>query len=398
MGNEVVTDSRDCCKEDNQKEESGCCLLSILESAGNSISGAVRTAENVGTGLIQGAAAGVGIQLSPETSGTIARGAVAVGIGGAAALAAEQAIKNPAAAGIAVGAGAVGAALAEVLKQQGKDAKGCATDCATDMAIGAAIGGAIGAATGDATRAATLAALGAITGCAARCAAECKGCCAKPTDPVSLAKDLGKAVLDHVTNRPVEAIAEGALLGPAGVVGGAMVRKMMEAQKCCGNVAEQAMKTTLESIKKQGEMLKQIFDPTKLPVIEMGPAPIKGGNAELIKAAAEAAVAGGAAGAAGLEAAKAAAKAGAEVGIGPIAGPIAVEAGVKAAQAAAEAAKSAGKEIDQHRKDNPTTSAVERGIGYGIGGVVAGKAVGTAIEYGDVKARQAYQWMKSWFE
>lgn len=392
MGNEVVNESRDCCKEDNQKEESGCCLLSILESAGNSISGAVSSAEKFGTGVIQGAASGVGLNLSKETAENIAKGAVAAGIAGGAVVAAEQAIRNPGAAAVALGAGAVGAGVLEVLKQQGKDGKGCATDCATDAAIGAAIGAGVGLATGDATRAATLAAMGAITGCAARCAAEmCKGCCAKPADPVSLAKDLGKTVLDHVQNRPVEAVAEGALLGIPGVVGGAMIRKMMENQKdCCKDI----MKSTCENIKKQAEMLKKIFDPTKLPVIEMGPVGPFGDAA--VKAAAGAAA--GGVGSVAAEAAKHAIKAGAEVGVGPVIGPVAVEAGAAAAQKAAEAAKAAQKELEQHRKDNPTASAVERGVGYGVGGVLAGKAVGTAIEYGDVKARQAYQWVKSWFE
>lgn len=376
MGNDVVNESKDCCKEEAQKEDSGCCFLSIMESAGrgisNGVSSAYRGAEAVGSAAIQGAASGVGIAIGKETSDLIARGAIA----GGAVLALDQAVKHPAAAAAVIGAGAVGAAISEALKDQGKDNKaGCAVDCATDMVIGAAIGGAVGAATGDLTRAATLAAMGAITGCAARCAAEmCKpGCCVKPSDPISVAKDLGKAVLDHVQNRPIEAVAEAVAAGAVGVAGGALAHKIME-KDCCGNVVEKALKGAAKEIQRQAEMLKNLFQPQLLPLMDAG-----AGRA--VQAGVEAAVVGAAVGAAGVGAGKMAA------------GAIeAAKAGAKAVQAGEQS------ELDKHRKDNPTTSQVERVAGQIIGGPIAGKAVGTAIEYGDAKSRQAYKWVKSFFE
>ena len=220
MANELVNEGKDCCKETKAQEDNGCCLLSIMESAGrgvvSGISNAVKGAETVGSAAISSAANGVGLTISKETSDVIAKGVV----GGAALLAAEQAAKHPweaaAAVGIAAGVGAVGAAI----KDASKDNKSTIVDCAKEVAIGAAIGGAAtAAATGDMTRAAAVAALGGVAGCAARCAAEMMkpSCCVKPNDAVSVAKELGKAVLDHVQKRPLESAAEGVIAGAGGI-------------------------------------------------------------------------------------------------------------------------------------------------------------------------------------
>ncbi len=375
MGNELVNEAKDCCNEGNEQQDSGMSFLSIVESAGKSVGNAIRSAEEFGAGVVSGAANGVGIDISQKTAENIAKGAVAAGLGVAGVVAVEQAVRNPGVAAGAVAGAAVGIGALEAVKAI-KDANGnCATDCARDMAIGAAIGAAAGLATGDATRAATLAALGAITGCAARCAADCGPCCIKPADAVGVAKDLGKAVLEHVKNHPAEAAAEGVLAGPAGVLGGAMIRQMLEKDGCCEKLGEKVMKKTCEEIKKHADMIKKLFDPFKMPLIEMGPQVGTGVRPEMVKAGVEVA------------------KAGVEAAI-PVIGPVATE----AAKIGAEAAKQTQKELEQHRKDNPTTSQVERAIGKVAGGVLAGDAVGTAIEIGDIKARQAYQWVKSWFE
>ncbi len=363
MANELVNEGKDCCKETKAQEDNGCCLLSIMESAGrgmvNGIGNAVKGAETVGSAAISSAANGVGLTISKETSDVIAKGVV----GGAALLAAEQAAKHPwAAVGIAAGVGAVGAAI----KDASKDNKSTIADCAKDIAIGAAIGGAAtAAATGDMTRAAAVAALGGVAGCAARCAAEMMkpSCCVKPNDAVSVAKELGKAVLDHVQKRPLESAAEGIVAGAGGIITGAMAHKMAE-KSCCPNVVQKAMQGAAKEIQRQSEMLKDMLFPH--PLLEMGPGQIRAG-AETVG---EAVVAGA---------------------VGGVVAGEAVKVGV-------QAAKSVQSDVEKHRQANPQASRIERAAGQAIGGVVGGKAVGTAIEYGDAKARQAYNYIRSWFE
>jgi hypothetical protein len=269
MGNEVVNEGKDCGKVANGQDNCCVSLLSLCCDAGKGMANAVRKAEDFGSNVVQGAAAGLGFNINKDTADAITRGAIAVGAGGAAALAAEQAIKHPAAVGAAAAAGAVGGAIAaELLKGGAKEAgkaAGCAAECAKEMAkdaaIGAAIGGAAGALSGDATRAVTLAAMGAITGCAARCAAEmCKpNCCVKPFNPIEAAKEVGKATVDHVTNRPVEAAAEGLIAGVPGVVGGAMLRKVVDT-KACENLCDKAIKNTCNELSKQYKWIKGLFE------------------------------------------------------------------------------------------------------------------------------------------
>lgn len=269
MGNEFVNEGKDCCKENNAQDNCGVSLLSICCDAGKGVANAVHKAEDFGSGVVQGAATSLGFNMHKDTADAITRGTIAVGVGGAAAIAAEQAIKNPGAAAIAVGAGAVGGAVAaELMKGGAKEvgkAAACAAECAKDMAkdaaIGAAIGGVVGATTGDATRAVTLAAMGAITGCAARCAAEmCKpACCVKPFNPIEAAKEVGKATIDHVTNRPIEAAAEGLVAGVPGVVGGAMLRKVIDS-KGCESLCDKAIKNTCNELNKQYKWIKGLFE------------------------------------------------------------------------------------------------------------------------------------------
>jgi hypothetical protein len=157
-----------------------------------------------------------------------------------------------------------------------------------------------------------------------------------------------------------------------------MLRKMLD-QKDCEKLCDKVLKNTCNELQKQAEIMKKVLvDPIAKPIIEMGPAPV-GPQGDAAKAAVQAAV----------EAAAAAAAPGAA---------IAAKVGVEAGKAAAEAVKQTNKDLDQHRKDNPTTSKIEQGVGDVIGGPIAGKLVGTAIEVGDMKARQAAKWVKSWFE
>lgn len=354
MGQELVNDAKDCCKEDAGQQQDGFSFLSILESAGKSVASGIKAAEDFGSGAIRGAADAVGVSVSKETADSVARGAVMLGIGGVGALALDQAVKNPAKTAAVAAGGAIGAAALELLKDS--KAANQVSDCARDAAIGAAIGATAGLATGDATRAVTLAAMGAITGAAARCAAECAcgpACCIKPGDPVSMMKDLGKAVLDHVKNRPLEAAAEAVVAGVPGVVGGAMLRKMMENKGCCDNLCEKAMKNAGAEIKRQAEILKKVIDPLRPPVIEMGPLPIGGPVSAPLE-------------------------------------PVIQKVAQETAKQVANEVVHAQKEIAQHRKDNPVTSKIERVVGGPVGGPV--------IEYADVKARQAYKYVKSWFE
>jgi hypothetical protein len=369
MGNDVpvindTKEQKECCKN----QDNGMSFLSIVESAGKSVAGAVQKAENFGAGIAAGAAASLGLGISRETAEAVGKGAVIAGVGGAAALAATEAIRHPAAAA-AIGAGAIGGALAaEVVKENAREAgkvAGKATawaaehaeeiqKVARDAGKGALIGGAVGLASGDATRAVTLAALGAVTGAAARCAEEvCKPCCnVKPGNVIDYMKDIGKSILDHVRNRPIEATAEAVAAGATGVVGGAMIHKMIE-NRNCEKLCEKVMKTTCCEIQKQAEIAKRV-------IVDPGDA---------IKAAAKVA-----------------------------AGATTVGLGIEAGKAAAEAIKQSSKELEQHRQENPTTSRIERGIGWATGGIIGGKAVGTAIELGDIKARKAYQTIKGWFE
>lgn len=365
MANELVNEGKDCCKENKAQEDNGCCLLSIMESAGrgvaNGIGNAMKGAETVGSAAITAAANGVGLNLSKETSDGIAKGLII----GAAGVAVDQAMKHPreaaTAIGIAAGVGVVGAAINEALKE-----KNPAVDCAKDMAVGAIVGGAAGAAlTGDMTRAATLAALGGVTGCAARCAAEMMkpACCVKPNDAVSVAKELGKAVLDHVQKRPIETAAEGIVAGAGGIITGAMAHKIAE-KNCCPNIVQKAVQGAAKEIQRQAEMMKDMLFPH--PLLEIGPGQVRGG----------------------------AEKVGEAVAAGAAAGFVAGE----AVKVGVQAAKSVQSDVEKHRQANPQASQIERAAGQAIGGVIAGKAVGTAIEYGDAKARQAYKFVKSWFE
>ena len=70
----------------------------------------------------------------------------------------------------------------------------------------------------------------------------------------------------------------------------------------------------------------------------------------------------------------------------------------KAAAVIKVAANEANNAITEHRKENPTASTVARTAGYVLGGPIAGKAVGGALELGDVGARKAAKWVKSFFE
>ncbi|MBX9719894.1 MAG: hypothetical protein K2X81_00740, partial [Candidatus Obscuribacterales bacterium] len=197
MVNEVVHETKDAAKADCCNNDNGMSFLSIVESAGKSAASALQKVQSFGSGVVSGSAAALGIHLENGTSDSIARGAVMLGLGGAGAIAAEQAIKHPGAtaaiAGGVAGAVAVKALETATASDVGKAAlagatagAACAAECAgkeiqkvaKDAVIGGAIGAVAGAATGDATRAVTLAAMGAVTGAAARCAAEmCKPCC-----------------------------------------------------------------------------------------------------------------------------------------------------------------------------------------------------------------------------
>lgn len=262
MGNEVVNEGKDSCKVDKAQDNCGVSLVSLCCDAGKGVANAFRKAEDYGSGMVRSAAAGLGFNISKEAGDAITAGAMGAGVGGAAALGVEQAIKNPAAVGIAAAAGAVGGAVAAELLKGGAKEVGKAAECAAkDAAIGAAIGGVVGAATADATRAVTLAAMGAITGSAARCAAEmCKpSCCVKPFNPIEAAKEVGKATVDHVMNRPIEAAAEGLIAGVPGVVGGAMLRKVIDS-KGGESLCEKAIKNTCNEISKQYRWLKGLFE------------------------------------------------------------------------------------------------------------------------------------------
>jgi hypothetical protein len=164
--------------------------------------------------------------------------------------------------------------------------------------------------------------------------------------------------MDHMRTRPIEAGAEAVLGGATGLVAGAMIRDMLK-PKCEEKLCDKVMKNTCCEIKKQADLVKKVVDPTAHSLIEMGPVP-------------------------------GAAKAAVEAAVGVGAGKAAAEGAAIATKVAAQTAS----EIEQHRKDNPTTSKIERGIGYATGGPIAGGLVGTAIEVGDVKARQAYNWVK----
>jgi len=291
MGNEIAgaesaKNQKDCCEH----QDNGISLLSLVEQTGKSVAGAMHKAENFSAGVIAGAAAGLGLNMSRETAEAVGKSVVQVGVGGAVGAAAELAVTHPRTTleltGVAAGAVAgalAGMAAQEAARGAGKEvgkvgaavaagaaiAAGAAAECAKDghsvikdatavvkdAAIGAALGGAIGAATGDATRAVTLAALGAVTGAAARCAEEIGKsgcCCVKPQSTMDAIKEFGKSTLDHIRNRPFEAGAEAIFAGPVGVMGGAFLHRMLE-QKNFEKLCDKAMKNCCDELSKKAK-------------------------------------------------------------------------------------------------------------------------------------------------
>lgn len=235
------------------------------------------------------------------------------------------------------------------------------TDIAKDIAIGAVIGGAIGACAGDSTRAAAATAVSGIAAGARKVMEDC--CCkSKTLTPLEAVKQMGRDTWDHMKNRPLEAVAEGLLLGPAGIMAGAAVHKMMDKKDCC-NPAEVNKKLN-EKINDRPDVIKDLLkNPFIVPVVSPIGMPPMIPN-EVLKRAAK------------------------SVGTGQMIDT----------EAARETIKKINQDLDQHRKDNPTASVIERSVGYAVGGVVGGKMVGTAIEMTDIGYRKAYDYVKSWFK
>ena len=316
----------------------------------------------VGESVVKGAAAGIAGSVlalkdsdAVQTAGKIGYaaaealtfGAIGAGVGAGAgvALKAARELAQPAkevavGAGVAAGIGAKVAAEAVFNKD--------AASVARDMAIGAAIGGAVGACTGDATRSIAMAGMGAIAAAAARAAECCKPC------PSTMIQEIGRDTWNHMKNRPGEALIEGALFGPAGVIGGAAAHKFMKAN-------EKVQPVNMPKVEEKS-ILDHIKDFKYIPVISPVISPIPLNDI------------------------------GKYVGTGPV---IDHE---KAAAVIKVAANEANNAITEHRKENPTASTLERTAGYVIGGPIAGKVVGGAIELGDVGARKAAKWVKSFFE
>lgn len=233
-------------------------------------------------------------------------------------------------------------------------------DVAKEVATGAVIGGVVGACAGDATRAVALATVGGIAAGARKVLEDC--CCkSKTLTPVEAGKQLLSDTWNHMKNRPLEAAAEGLLLGPAGIMAGAAIHKMMEQKDCCN--PKEMSKRLNEKIDDRNDTIKEILkSPFILPVLS----PV--GGSEIIKRAAKAA------------------------GTGQM---IDVNA---AKETAVQATESINNALDQHRKANPVASQAERTAGYIIGGPIGGKMVGTALELQDVGYRKAYDYVKSWFK
>lgn len=327
-------------------EDTGNSLTSFVEDALRSTYKAVvnnpgEALLGLGIGGVTGGLAAAGIAEALKGNQTAKDIATGAAIGGAAgALLGRMTIESAA---VGAAAGAVAGAAAELIKKPEAEAAviGAGIAAGAAAAVGAEVATrGIAAATGAAI---SLGVMKVLEGMKKNSCCP-GGCC--PCTPMDMLKEVG----DHIKNRPGEALAEAAVGGAAGVVGGALLRRAYEKKDCCSSLQD--------TIKDVHKMIEKMVVPKLVPpLMPLGTVPI----VPQIDTQA-------------LEAAK--------------------NVGVAAAKAAAAGVNN---ELEQHRAANPVTSAVERGIGYAAGGLLGGKAAGTVIELGDIQMRKNVNRVKALF-
>lgn len=334
MGNEVreVENTKDASK--SVKEDNQISFLSVFSDAGKAV--------------ISGASAAASAAKEIYFNDALATGAKV------AMTAAENAVVGTAAASAAVEIGkTVGKATTDAVKSLTCNKE--ITDVAKEAAIGAVIGGAVGACAGDSTRALALASIGGITAGARRVIEDC--CKPKAMTATDALKQVGQDTWNHVKNRPLEAAAEGVLLGPAGIVAGAMVHKMMDKTGTAQGFQDKLNNRT--------ELMKEFFKSPFIPVVSpIGTLPM-----EAVKEAAKQAGTGG--------------------------HPIDLNA---AKESITKTAQEIGAVLEQHRKDHPTAAKIEKAAAYATGGVIGGAVLGPAYELGHVGYEKARDYIKSWMK